>query len=117
VLNLEEAAYGTQFAANQSARNSFASLIDGNRWAIVRNTVTGVLHWDLSVLSRFIALPTADLQATGSININLTQVAHLGELWESDPLTGLGNTLNKNGSNANAGGLVGNRMFWSNDYM
>lgn len=56
-------------------------------------------------------------RATGGININLTQVASVGEQWDSNILTDFAQSLSKNISDANAGQLVGNRMFWSNDYM
>jgi hypothetical protein len=47
VLNLEEAASGTRFASDDSERSIFSTLIDADKWMVVYNTVTGVLHWDL----------------------------------------------------------------------
>ena len=41
----------------------------------------------------------------------------LGEQWSSSTLTGFTNDLSANTTNANAGKLVGNRMFYANDYM
>jgi hypothetical protein len=46
VLNLEEAASGTRFTSDDSERNVFSTLIDADKWMVVYNTVTGVLHWD-----------------------------------------------------------------------
>lgn len=57
------------------------------------------------------------IRATGSINLNLTQVASVGEQWGSADLTEFAESLSNNFTNANAGDLTGNRMFWSNDYM
>ncbi|KAG6842627.1 hypothetical protein C0991_000154 [Blastosporella zonata] len=55
--------------------------------------------------------------ATGSININLTQVLALGEQWSSDPLVNFAASLSDSFENANAGDLEGNLMFFTNDYM
>jgi hypothetical protein len=46
VLGIEMDASGTTFAAGSSSQNAFATLFEGNRWMIFRNTLTGVLHWD-----------------------------------------------------------------------
>ena len=46
VLDLEIEAGGTIFAAGSDSQNAFATLLEGNRWMIFRNTLTGVLHWD-----------------------------------------------------------------------
>lgn len=80
VLFLEVQAGGTQFAAADSTKDVFATLIDGDRWMIFRNVITGVLHWDFvcpnrfpfsqgksdnetqSVLGRFIVFPVRDSQ-------------------------------------------------------
>lgn len=56
-------------------------------------------------------------RATGEIHLNLTQIQVLGQLWNSDVLTTAYNGLSKSTSDANAGALVGNRMFYANDYM
>lgn len=44
-------------------------------------------------------------------------VAELGEKWNSDVLVNFARSLSSNTTNANAGGLLGNRMFYDNDYM
>lgn len=51
------------------------------------------------------------------MNINFTQVQQLGELWQDANMTKVATSLLKNGTTANAGNLVGNRMFYDNDYM
>lgn len=56
-------------------------------------------------------------RATGGIKINLTEVLQLGQEWSSQPLIEFANSLLNNSTNANAGNLVGNRMFYANDYM
>ncbi|KAF8973958.1 polysaccharide lyase family 8 protein [Flammula alnicola] len=117
LLDLEVEAGGTMFAASSDSQNALATLFDGDRWMIFRNTITGVLHWDFSVLGRFISFPVIDQQATGSIKINLTEVLELGELWSSSSLTNFATSLASNTTNANAGKLEGNRMFYANDYM
>ncbi|RDB29606.1 Chondroitinase-AC [Hypsizygus marmoreus] len=117
ILDVEIEAGGTQFGANAASQNAFESLFDGDSWMIYVNALTGVLHWDFSALGRFISFPVIDNQATGSIKINLTQVHELGQLWSSGPLVNFAESLSTNTSNANAGRLVGNRMFYANDYM
>jgi hypothetical protein len=57
------------------------------------------------------------IRATASIKLNLTQIGHVGQEWGSDIMTDFSDNLEENTSNANAGSLVGNRMFFSNDYM
>ncbi|KAJ7688180.1 chondroitin AC/alginate lyase [Mycena rosella] len=97
--------------------NALATLCDVDRWMIYRNVLTGVLHWDFSVLGRFISFPTADFtQATGSIQLSLTKINALGQEWGSDTLENF-STLSTTGTTANAGELTGNRMFYNNDYM
>ncbi|TFK41122.1 polysaccharide lyase family 8 protein [Crucibulum laeve] len=117
ILDLEIEAGGTQFSANAASQNAFATLFDGDKWMIYRNSLTGVLHWDFSVLGRFISFPVIDNQATGSIKINLTEVGELGDQWSSNVLTNFADSLSEDMSNANAGKLEGNRMFYANDYM
>jgi hypothetical protein len=120
ILALEEIAIGTAFSASTAQRDVFATLIDGDRWAVIRNSVTGVLHWDLSVLSRFISFPVADLQATSGLKLNLTQIESVGQAWANtsgDALSRFASTVVEGAPDANAGSLVGNRMFFSNDYM
>ncbi|KAF8807439.1 polysaccharide lyase family 8 protein [Phlegmacium glaucopus] len=117
VLDLEVEGGGTMFAAGSDSQNAFATLFEGNRWMIFRNTLTGVLHWDFSVLGRFISFPVIDAQATESIKINLTEVLDLGQQWSSDALIDFANDLSENTTHANSGNLIGNRMFYANDYM
>ncbi|EKM61018.1 polysaccharide lyase family 8 protein [Phanerochaete carnosa HHB-10118-sp] len=117
VLLLEIDAGDTQFAAGPDNRDAFATLMDGSQWMIYRNVLTDVLHWDFSVLGRFISFPVADQQATGSININITEVQQLGEEWDSDTLITVYGRLASPSNDANVGELTGNRMFFANDYM
>ncbi|TCD64841.1 hypothetical protein EIP91_003589 [Steccherinum ochraceum] len=114
---LEIEAADTRYQANTASRDAFQTLIDGDQWMIYRNTLTNVLHWDFNVLARFLVLPVADAQGTAQINLNLTQIQVLGQLWQSDTLTQTYNSLVKNTTDANAGQLMGNRMFYANDYM
>jgi len=118
VVDLEVEAGGTQFEATPASQTALATLLDGDRWMIYRNVLTGVLHWDFSVLGRFISFPTADsTQATGSILLNLTKIDALGQEWGSTTLENFSSTLSVNTTSANAGNLEGNRMFYDNDYM
>ncbi|KAI0348044.1 polysaccharide lyase family 8 protein [Trametopsis cervina] len=117
VLLLEIVAGGTEFAAGPNNENAFATLVDGDRWMIYRNVLTKVLHWDFSALGRFISFPVIDAQATGSININITEISQLGALWNSSTLTSVASALASNSSTANVGDVRGNRMFFANDYM
>ncbi|KAJ7169923.1 polysaccharide lyase family 8 protein [Mycena filopes] len=100
------------------AGDAMATLFSGDKWMIYKNVLTGVLHWDFSVLGRFIAFPTADFtQATGSILLNLTKIGDLGNEWNSSTLVDFSTNLSKNVTTANAGNLLGNKMFFDNDYM
>lgn len=117
VLNLETEAAGTQFAANVTSRTALETLFDGNRWMIFRNVRTNVSHWDFSVVGRFISFPVIDHQATGSINMNISEVQQLGEEWNSTVLLEFSSTISANTTDANVGELHGNRMFFANDYM
>ncbi|CAK5268181.1 unnamed protein product [Mycena citricolor] len=118
LVDLEVEAGGTQFEASSASKAALGTLFTGDRWMIYRNVLTGVLHWDFSVLGRFIAFPTADvLQATSSILLNLTKIEQLGAEWGSAALTDFSSSLSQGSSSANAGSLVGNRMFFNNDYM
>jgi hypothetical protein len=119
MLDFEIEAANTQFAADSDSMSAFASLFDGDQWMIYRNVATGVLHWDFSVLGRFISFPAMDptLPATNSILVNLTEVQRLGQEWHSQTMVDVAENLQTNTTNANAGSLKGNRMFYNNDYM
>ncbi|THH13551.1 hypothetical protein EW146_g6685 [Bondarzewia mesenterica] len=117
VLELEIDAGGTQFSADLDSQNAFTTLIDGDQWMIYRNVLTNVLHWDFSSLPRFISFPVIDAQAIGSLNINLTEIEQLGQLWNSTTMIKVYNGLIKSTKDANAGHLNGNRNFYNNDYM
>lgn len=49
--------------------------------------------------------------------MNLSTVLQLGNLWASKPIIDFANQLLPSSGNANAGGMVGNKMFYANDYM
>ncbi|KAG6827678.1 hypothetical protein H0H92_010809 [Tricholoma furcatifolium] len=117
ILGIEIEAAGTEFTADASSQAAYETLFEGDTWMLIRNTVTGLLHWDFSALGRFISFPVADPQGpTSGIRINLDAVAELGSLWNSATLSNFASSLSAP-SNVNAGGLVGNRMFYTNDYM
>ena len=47
--------------------------------------------------------------------MNITQFRILGELWNSDTLLDVFNTLNSKDTSANSGSLSGTRVFYDND--
>jgi len=49
--------------------------------------------------------------------MNLTQIQELGNQWESQKIVKAATSLAQNVTTSNAGKLVGNRMFYDNDYM
>ncbi|KAI0304970.1 galactose mutarotase-like domain-containing protein [Russula brevipes] len=117
VLELEIAAAGTQYAAGDTSRRAFETLVDGDQWMIYRNVKTNVLHWDFSTLPRFISFPVIDDQATSGLKIDLSDILRLGELWDSSTMVKVYRSLIEPTDDANAGKLIGNRYFYSNDYM
>ncbi|KAJ7146741.1 polysaccharide lyase family 8 protein [Mycena epipterygia] len=117
VFNLEICAGGTQFQSDDVSMAAFTSLLIADQWMIFRNTITNVLHWDYTVIGRNIAQPISDNDDAATLELNLTQIQVLGQLWESDSITNLFNDLSATGSTVNPGSLVGNRMFYANDYM
>ena len=56
-------------------------------------------------------------RATGGLNLNLSEILQLGQLWGSSTLVQVYNNLIGHTNDANVGHLVGNRNFYSNDYM
>lgn len=60
VLNLEIAAGDTQFQANNASMDAFSVFMLADWWMSFYNTVTGVAHYDYSVIGRYIAMPVAD---------------------------------------------------------
>ena len=44
-------------------------------------------------------------------------VLNLGKQWSSDSLIGFASSLSEKTTSANAGNLIGNRMFYTSDYM
>jgi hypothetical protein len=61
--------------------------------------------------------PDIFLRATGSLNLNLSEVLQLGELWNSLTMVQVYHNLIEPTMDANAGNLIGNRNFHNNDYM
>ncbi|KAF7970614.1 hypothetical protein HWV62_23645 [Athelia sp. TMB] len=131
-LDLETEAIGTQFGAGESSQQALETLLGGNLWMMYRNIITGVLHWDfvstaledgnlgvfeLIIQCRVFSVVSYLFRATGSINFNINELQQLAEQWQSDLLLEFVNTLKTNSSSANSGDLVGNRMFYDNDYM
>lgn len=49
--------------------------------------------------------------------INATRVSMLANAWQMPSLAAFAETLQSNTDSSNAGGVVGNRMFYANDYM
>ncbi|KAK0233202.1 polysaccharide lyase family 8 protein [Armillaria fumosa] len=117
VYVLELASANTQWAASAKDQNAFTTLLTANLWMIFRNVVTDVLHWDYAIIGRVISLPVADNQATASLKTNLTQIRVLGDLWNSSDITHVYEALEGTSKDANIGAIVGNRMFYTNDYM
>lgn len=61
--------------------------------------------------------PDIFLRATGSLNLNLSEILQLGQLWNSPTIVQVYNSLIEPTKDANAGNLTGNRIFYNNDYM
>nr|VWO96501.1 Hyaluronate lyase (EC (Hyaluronidase) (HYase) [Ganoderma boninense] len=119
-LALEIAAAGTQYSAqnaNTSSQSALETLLDGDLWMVFLNVITGVRHWDFSVLPRFITFPVSDGQATASLDMNISQIQQLGQLWGSEIIQSVAESFAANSSTANAGDINGNRMFYANDYL
>ncbi|KAI0825161.1 polysaccharide lyase family 8 protein [Trametes gibbosa] len=116
LFSFEIEAGGTQFQAGSDARTALETLVDGDQWMIYRNIFTNVLHWDFSVLGRLMTDPVIDNHASASIKTNLTQLQVLGQEWGSDVIQDAFNNLSLNTTTANSGNLVGNRVFFANDY-
>ncbi|KAI0662797.1 polysaccharide lyase family 8 protein [Cubamyces menziesii] len=116
LFGFEIEAGGTQFQAGSDSRTALETLVDADQWMIFRNIFTNILHWDFSVLGRFLTDPVADNHADESIKTNLTQLQVLGQEWGSDVILNAFNNLSLNTTTANSGNLVGNRVFYANDY-
>ncbi|CAE6450087.1 unnamed protein product [Rhizoctonia solani] len=117
-MQLELQALGTRFQADKSVQNSFARYFDGAKWMTYTNVMTNVVHWDLTVIGRFISYPVADGRASANLRMDLSQVLKLGNAWSQKDLLEFGTKLTGSGDNsANSGGLLGTRMFWSSDYL
>lgn len=57
-------------------------------------------------------------RASANLKMELSQVSSLGESWNQTNLIQFGSALDEpSPTTANAGDLVGNRMFWNSDYM
>ncbi|KAG9018586.1 hypothetical protein FRB90_011309 [Tulasnella sp. 427] len=123
VLSLELPAAGTQYEGGNVTKETFSTHVDGFQWMIYGNNETSVLHWDLNTIGRMISWATFSFfdlkRATANLKLNLSLVQDLGEMWGESNITHAMNCLLKNEKwpNANANDLIGNRMFWSNDYM
>ncbi|GAB1527683.1 hypothetical protein RhiTH_010871 [Rhizoctonia solani] len=119
-LALELMARGTQFQANGTVQDVFGYHLDGSRWMTFTNTLTRVVHWDFSVIGRYISYPVADsTRASAALQMNLDDVARLGRAWGQQDLIGFGTSLKEaaNDTSVNSAKFTGNRVFWSSDYV
>ncbi|KAI0029629.1 polysaccharide lyase family 8 protein [Vararia minispora EC-137] len=117
IFNFEIEAAGTKFQATNASHEAVVTLLQADAWMIFRNVLTNVLHWDYSVLGRIIAIPVADNQATENTKLNFTQIEVLGQEWQSPEVQQVFQDLSLATTDANAGKIEGNRMFFTNDYM
>lgn len=57
------------------------------------------------------------LAQTAGILLNVDSIRDLGNLWKEQTLVDVANLLQTPTGTANVGNVLGNRMFWANDYM
>lgn len=62
VLDVEITAASTPYAAGEESIDAVETLVDGDSWMVYENSETGVVHWDTSVVPRFIMFPVIDGQ-------------------------------------------------------
>ena len=89
-------------------------------WERALRVVSSVSQWRISskkTIGLNFTFTLKHRRATGSIGLNITELIELGTLWGSDTLTNVGNSLNELGNDANVGNILGNKMFYTNDYM
>ncbi|KAL5637688.1 hypothetical protein ACGC1H_002078 [Rhizoctonia solani] len=119
LIELELQALGTQFQASKSVQDIFGFHLAGSRWSTYTNVLRKVVHWDFSVIGRYISYPIADTsRASAGLQMALDQVRELGNGWNQKDLIDFGNSLTgANDNTSNSGKLTGSRMFWNSDYM
>ncbi|CAE7184577.1 unnamed protein product [Rhizoctonia solani] len=119
LIELELQAIGTQFQASKSVQDTFGFHLQGSRWTTFTNVLRKVVHWDFSVIGRFISYPIADsTRASAGLQMALDEVTELGNGWNQKDLIEFGSSLTGTSDDtANSGKLIGNRMFWNSDYM
>ncbi|KAJ1303056.1 hypothetical protein OPQ81_011257 [Rhizoctonia solani] len=119
LIELELQSIGTQFQASKSVQDIFGFHLEGSRWMTFTNVLRKVVHWDYSVIGRFISYPIADAtRASAGLQMALDQVRDLGNAWNQKDLIDFGSSLTGvSDDTANSGKLIGNRMFWNSDYM
>ncbi|KAF8748415.1 Polysaccharide lyase family 8, N terminal alpha-helical domain [Rhizoctonia solani] len=111
-IQLSLLALGTQFQAKKEVQQSFGRWFEGARWMTYTNVMNNVVHWDLSVIGRFISYPVADGRASADLRMDLSQILKLGKAWSQRDLIEFGTRLTGSADNsANSGGLVGSRMY------
>ncbi|CAE6473793.1 unnamed protein product [Rhizoctonia solani] len=117
-IQLEILALGTQFQSIKEVQDSFGRWFESAKWMTYTNVMNNIVHWDLSVVGRFISYPVADGRASADLRMDLSQILNLGKAWSQKDLIDFGSRLTGSDDNsANSGGLIGARMFWSSDYM
>ena len=57
------------------------------------------------------------VRATASLDMNISQIQQIGDLWGSEIIQSVAESFAANSSTANAGDINGNRIFYANDYM
>ncbi|KAF9522787.1 polysaccharide lyase family 8 protein [Crepidotus variabilis] len=119
LLDLELVASGTEYEASHEVQDAFTRLFEADSWMLIQDTQAKSKKWDLSVIGRMITFPSADEQATGAVEglINASRVSFLASAWKKPSISSFASALQTITSSANAGSVVGNRMFFTNDYM
>ncbi|OAA69683.1 polysaccharide lyase family 8 protein [Cordyceps fumosorosea ARSEF 2679] len=113
-IQLEGEAIGTRFAANDATREAMSTYIKGDEWMIFTDQQRKQEHWDFNVIGRFVSYPTQDLQASADINFNVTKLARA--VADFTGLSSVNDTIRRLLSNG-TDPLIGNKAFWTSDYM
>ncbi|GAB1520800.1 hypothetical protein RhiTH_003888 [Rhizoctonia solani] len=117
IAALELQSLNTRFQANETGRNVLGLLLGGTQWMIYSDPGRKKHFWDYTVIPRFISFALADNQASSGVGGVDKNYRILGDSWNQTEMQRFVRDLEPVPTSVNAGPLVGNRMFWSSDYM
>ncbi|CEP17275.1 hypothetical protein [Parasitella parasitica] len=109
----------TSYSPPQDSQDAFLTLLNGTQWMVVNNQTmnpfNNTLLWEYSAIGRMVSFATADKQASGGVNLNLTRIEQAVEGWKDGRK--IKKIMKRLETISGQGKLRGTRSFYTSDYL